>query len=619
MTTEASVQYQDPIRQYLRLYIKDDEDLLEHVLITCFSSFTSNPLNLGVMAPTSEGKSYTISLVTALFKNAYVFTGSSPKAFFYEEGKMVDPETHEDLQGEADRMRARLDANEEDREARAKLRELTKKAMVRVSLEGRILVFLEPPEASLFEALKPILSHDKWESEYRTVEKGSDGRQRTTRILLAGWPTFIFASAKDQDTWAMWPELQSRCVIVSPNMHPDKYLHANELTSQLLGLPSFVLKEMFPPDLEQAAREEVDRIRQVMDRTGFLGSREGSGSKRDNFVINPFAGTLNGLFPHESGLRMRQFRSLLSYVNILAMIGSEGRATLVSRGQARAVVASLADVSRAASLVFSSTWAHIPRFKTDFYREVILEAWEAKSSVVVGKKTYSPLTVKEILAEARKQGTRLGPDTLRKKYLVPLEEAGVMSSEVDPDDKRGHVWTPIETAQNYRKLAEPVNFDLLSVKEALKAVQTGMGEIQSIYAYPDGRFPADLQELAEYLLTRPKGEEQPEEGARDEARDGGSGDAVASTTAATEAGPFSSPVQAGPAPQGPEMLPSPAKFICSCGVGFWYSKRKDGWSEFYRDHRAICGGDGMKHEAVPYYFDDEDKPEREEMQRRKEE
>ncbi len=29
MTTEASVQYQDPIRQYLRLYIKDDEDLLE--------------------------------------------------------------------------------------------------------------------------------------------------------------------------------------------------------------------------------------------------------------------------------------------------------------------------------------------------------------------------------------------------------------------------------------------------------------------------------------------------------------------------------------------------------------------------------------------------------------
>ena len=44
MTTEASVQYQDPIRQYLRLYIKDDEDLLEHVLITCFSSFTSNPL-----------------------------------------------------------------------------------------------------------------------------------------------------------------------------------------------------------------------------------------------------------------------------------------------------------------------------------------------------------------------------------------------------------------------------------------------------------------------------------------------------------------------------------------------------------------------------------------------
>ncbi|MDG7018662.1 MAG: hypothetical protein JRN73_09965, partial [Nitrososphaerota archaeon] len=96
-----------------------------------------------------------------------------------------------------------------------------------------------------------------------------------------------------------------------------------------------------------------------------------------------------------------------------------------------------------------------------------------------------------------------------------------------------------------------------------------------------------------------------EEGTRDDARDGGSGDAVASTTAATEAGPFSSPVQTGPAPQGPEMLPSPAKFICRCGVGFWYSKRKDGWSAFYKDHYTICSGDGMDHEAVPYYFDDE--------------
>ena len=67
MTTEASVQYQDPIRQYLRLYIKDDDDALEHVLITCFSARTNNPLNLAVMAPSSVGKSYVISLVSSLF------------------------------------------------------------------------------------------------------------------------------------------------------------------------------------------------------------------------------------------------------------------------------------------------------------------------------------------------------------------------------------------------------------------------------------------------------------------------------------------------------------------------------------------------------------------------
>src|SRR5271157_125686 len=189
--TTPTVQYVDPIRQYLRALIKDDDDAIEHVLITCFSSTTNDPLNLGIMAPSSQGKSYIISLVTGLFPNAHVFAGSSAKAFFYEEGQAVDPETKEDLQGSIDRLRERLDRLQEDPEAssadkaavKSELRAVQRRSMIKVNLEGRIMVFLEPPELALWEALKPILSHDKWESEYQTVDKASSGENRTRKIL----------------------------------------------------------------------------------------------------------------------------------------------------------------------------------------------------------------------------------------------------------------------------------------------------------------------------------------------------------------------------------------------------------------------------------------------------
>jgi hypothetical protein len=502
--TTPEVQYHDPIRTYLETFIKDDDDLLEHNLVVCFSSFTSNPLNLGVMAPTSEGKSYTISLVTGLFPNAVVFTGSSSKAFFYEEGKAVDPETHEDLQGRMDALRSRLDDDDKDGAARSELRQLNKRAMIRVNLEGRILVFLEPPEIALFEALKPILSHDKWESLYQTVDRSSSGEQRTKKILLVGWPTMIFASAKDQDTWSMWPELQSRCVIVSPNMTQEKYLQANRLTSKLLGLPSFVLKNLFPEDLEVAAREEVRRVKQAIELTRMLGGSEGGGSHRDNFVLNPFAEQLNELFPHESGLRMRQFRSLMSYVNILAMIAADQRPKLVVKGQARAVVATASDVERAMKLVFSSTWASIPRYKVDFYEQAVLGAYEGAATVIgTGdkvEKRYHAVPTKEILAKARSLNFKMGPNRLRKTFLEPLEEAGLLSSEQDPDDKRGLAWTPIQIAQKYGRLGERRSFEPESVRRALKSVSDGLGDLIPNYSYPDGLLVSDLGEFVSYLI-----------------------------------------------------------------------------------------------------------------------
>ncbi|MDG6926718.1 MAG: hypothetical protein JRN09_09230, partial [Nitrososphaerota archaeon] len=471
---------QDPIRDYLRLFVKDDEDLLEHVLIVCFSSFSSNPLNLGVMAPSSEGKSYVVSLVADLFKRATHITGSSAKAFFYENGTYVEEvegengqKAYADLQGKVDQLKKRIVQDREDSSAREEFRALMSKALLKVNMDRRIIVFSEPPGAELFEALKPLLSHDKWESIYQTVDKAGSGELRTKKILLVGWPAFIFCSAKNLDAWSMWPEIQSRCVIVSPRMDESKYRHANDLTAKLLGLPSFALRQLFPPDLEIAAREAVRDVELSMDRMRLLGQSEGAGSKRDNFVFNPFADQLSELFPHEQGVMMRQFSYLMKYVNMLTLTRVAKRPKLIIRDQARASIATLEDVQNAIRLVSTSIWAAVPAYKLAFCTDVLESAF-----IQAGN---SPVSTKLLLSVARSKGMKIGPDSLRKTYLVPLEEAGLAVSEVDPTDKRSLVWSPVQMPQKYGRLRDSTNFSLLSTKRSLKSCSDGIGDLVLVF------------------------------------------------------------------------------------------------------------------------------------------
>ena len=58
----------------------------------------------------------------------------------------------------------------------------------------------------------------------------------------------------------MSPEIQSRCVIVSPRMDSDKYRDAVAHRAAA-GPASFALKLQFPRGLEIAAREEVRKTR----------------------------------------------------------------------------------------------------------------------------------------------------------------------------------------------------------------------------------------------------------------------------------------------------------------------------------------------------------------------
>ena len=96
------------------------------------------------------------------------------------------------------------------------------------------LIFLEPPHPELWGLIKPILSHDVYETEYPFVDNIGHGIE-VKRVITRGWPACIFCSAKDESKWDIWPEIESRFMISSPNMVKAKFEEGNALIAKEMG------------------------------------------------------------------------------------------------------------------------------------------------------------------------------------------------------------------------------------------------------------------------------------------------------------------------------------------------------------------------------------------------
>jgi hypothetical protein len=69
-----------------------------------------------------------------------------------------------------------------------------------ISLENKILVFLKTPHRETLEMLKPILSHDKREIEYKVADRSSAGKLQTKSVIIEGWPATIFCTTDHKHT-----------------------------------------------------------------------------------------------------------------------------------------------------------------------------------------------------------------------------------------------------------------------------------------------------------------------------------------------------------------------------------------------------------------------------------
>ena len=225
--------FADFVIKTIKKTVKREDSLIRQLFYTGLSTYSNRPINIGIKAPTSEGKTYVVKEVIMKFfpkKDVWVIGSMSPKVIIRQNGKLVDSNTNELLESKIRELKKQISSTK-DAETKENLQEqleqLLDNSKIVIDLSNKIFVFLEPPHPQTWEILKAILSHDAWEIEHPFVDKTEYLGTQVKKVVTWGWPVCIFCSARDESKWEIWPEIQSRCLITSPNMSIEKYQESN--------------------------------------------------------------------------------------------------------------------------------------------------------------------------------------------------------------------------------------------------------------------------------------------------------------------------------------------------------------------------------------------------------
>lgn len=346
-----------------------DEIVRKIELLVCVSSYGDLPSNLSLLGPWSTGKTKTITSVTSYFPDVWSLGGLSPKALIHQKGEL----------------------------------DVARDAFV-IDLARKIILFLEPPQIETLMMLKPLLSRDKWEIEYKYVEKETG---RTTTTVLRGWPVCIFCGVTSKYS----EEFTSRWMTASPEISGRKIGGVIDRKGEAAQFPN-----------RYAAGDAFRAF-----RCAFSVLRDGAPYE----VVVPYGVKLATSFRKERSVDMRFFDMLLSLIKASTILHAFQREK-DSKGR---LVAELADyeAAREVFVAFEGPTVYgVGQNVLDFYKRCVTRPGG-------GNYIYDDLLAK--YSEA--YGRRISRSQMREEYLKPLERAGLVDFADDPEDRRRKLIVPL--------------------------------------------------------------------------------------------------------------------------------------------------------------------------------
>lgn len=429
----------EQIERYLNTQIKDDPKLVSQLLRVGLSTYTNNPINIALLAPSSDGKTYATVKVTEIFpkEDVIVVGRMSPTALIHQQGELIDKDGNplqEKLNSIDEQIKETKDKNEKNnlKEQKQKLLNGSRNC---IDLKNKILLFLDSPTPATYEMLKPIMSHDTKEIIYKTTK--GDGSLSVKETVIRNWCVFIFCSAKNEDRNEVWEEIKTRVLMTSPESTIKKYKEANKFTALKMGLPSWGSGIYHSDEDEKWVKWYIVNYKKKLNEL----CRDG------NPILNTFHSVISDIFPSSQGDHMRHNSRLWSFMNLETMLNADHRPIYELETedlQHITVITTIDDVDQACKTL--GDIGSLPPEKMKFYSQVFCPLFDRKalddSTTIDG--TW--LTSSEL---AEEYTTKLGKTTDNKKiqenYLKPLTDAGVLEVSKNPTMKQQNLYRKVGT------------------------------------------------------------------------------------------------------------------------------------------------------------------------------
>jgi len=405
------------ILEVAKSFIKKDESAIAALTYTYLSRWTKEPLNLFLKGESSIGKSYvTINTINILGKDKDVWNlgGLTPKALIRGHGTLKDENGIEIGNIERpSRNKIKLEHPEASKQDIEEMynaavnawNELIQNSYYEINLEGKLLVFLEPPNLETFQILRPILSHDTERISYRFPEKTKSGSIRTINVVLKGFPATIFCTSEEE----YLKDLSTRSLTLTPELSVEKVKESVNLISKLSAYS------------EKLLSADTTKIKTQMDKIKVKAPKD---------VLTPFSEQVEKYIEYWGKRVMRDWKHLLTMVKMNALLNFESRPKIYIDNQPY-LLASASDY-----ITVLKFWSEIEETTITGISGSALEVFEKliKPTAVDGITNYTKLTEKskEVMSEP------LTSSTLRF-YIKALKDVGLIETFQDPENPRKKV------------------------------------------------------------------------------------------------------------------------------------------------------------------------------------
>lgn len=389
----------EELASVLDLTIKHDNENKVVSFLCMLSAYTEDSqLNVSFNAPSSTGKTYIPTQVAQYFPDADVrqYGGASPTAFFHDNASF-DKENNRYV----------------------------------TDLERKILIFLEQPNPKLQQNLRPILSHDKKEIDYKITDKDKKGSNRAKNIIIRGFPATIFCSAGMR----LDEQEATRAILLSPETSIEKVKEGVHMaTLRDSNKAEFLAKIEASPERQQL-KDRVLAIKQ----------------EHVNHIIVPNPSEIERRFlSHVQSTKPRHQRDvghLLSIIKCIALLNVWFR-----RDENGNIAANSSDIDQGFEVwqkINKSQELNIPPYTYEFYKKFIVPIYIEKNA---DRQTTEEMGVtrKEIIKRHFELEKSLPNEDVLKRQIVPmLEAAGLITLSKDPYDKRNQTIFPQLIEEQY--------------------------------------------------------------------------------------------------------------------------------------------------------------------------